>query len=165
MYVVFQVCSRGLLVKVRRAVHGHPLQSVQKRCDGWRMFTMPRQGRMVLRGDWMRGRKLSLRGLLPHVPGAEVVARVRDPALTRASVYPFLAPSMNKRNGPKYRRLWHLSVLDLSENRCSWASWRRNSRIAWVSADIQVTFRAFLCLGKCGHCVTACSSFWASMNT
>ena len=62
------------------------------------------------------GRKLSLRGRLLHVPGAQEVGRVRDLALTRASVYPFLVPSMNKRNGPKYQRLWRPSALGLSEN-------------------------------------------------
>jgi len=151
VYFVLQVCWRGLLVRGLTAVHGHPLQSVPKRCDVWRMFTISHQGRTVLRGSWTTGRMLSLRGRLPRVPGAEEVARFRDPALTRASVYPSLVPSMSKKNGQKYRRLWRLSALDLSGNLCSWASWRRSSRIAWVSADVEVTFRTFLCLGECRH--------------
>lgn len=144
MCVVFQVCSRGLQVRVRTAVHGHPLQSVPKRCDAWRMCTIPHQGRTVLRGNLTTGRKLSLRGRLLHVPGAQEVGRVRDLALTRASVYPFLVPSMNKRNGPKYQRLWRPSALGLSENLYSWASWRRSSRTAWVSADVPLSGCAYL---------------------
>jgi hypothetical protein len=151
VYVVLQVCSRGLLVRGRTAVHGHPQQSVPKRCDVWRMFTISHQGRTVLRGSWTTGRMLSLRGRLPRLPGAEEVARFRDPALTRANVCPYLVPSMSKKNGPKYRRLWRLSALDLSGNLCSWANWRRSSRIAWVSADVEVTFRMFLCLCEYRH--------------
>jgi hypothetical protein len=144
VYVVLQVCSRVPLVRDRTAVRGHPPQSAPKRCDVWRMFTITHQGRTVLRGSWMTGRMLSLRGRLPHVPGAEEVALFRDPALTRASVCQSLVPSMSKRNGPKYQRLWRLSALVLSGNLFSWASWRRSSRIAWVSTEVKVAFE-FLC--------------------
>jgi hypothetical protein len=136
--VFFQVCSKGLQLRVQRSDLVRPLRNDPKRYDAWRMFTTAHRVRTARRAGWRILRISSPRDSLlllpPLVPGAQEVAQLPDLVLTKASLCPSWVHSMNKRSGPKYLKSWHHLAPVLSESQFSLASWKRSSSPVSVSA-------------------------------